>query len=343
MRSHEEQGQRWLVVAFVLVLGLQGFALAERLAGGSVRAIAPWLPFLGLQLGMMCATWLGHRWARWILCLLLVREVLLSFQLVLNFSNVGLVLAFSIYLVALRLLSLGNVGEFVRHQNRKHRMSTSTEAGQLPEKAAFWSLMGPAIAVVILLSSQPVPRNGYDAGAWLGLGAMAALLAGMASGIIGMFTASHGRRSGPLRTAIAGTCLCAILGGLWIWAAAGWPEQLERARMAAARTTKEYLPIQTTTLQLEVADRIKREVGRMMNRRPQEFDAHKPLLAQGLDDLQLVELVLSMERAFQVKVPDARISNKTGDGSSMLTIEQLANVITAEMKNKVSTAAYQPE
>ena len=342
MRPEEEQGQRWLIVAFVLVLGLQGFAIAERLAMGNGRTILFWLPFLGLQFGMMCAAWLGHRWARWVLFLLLLREALLALQLTLNFSNIGMVIAFGIYLVALCLVGLGNVGDFVRQQSRKHQMSTHADPATLAEKAAFWSLMGPAIAVVILLSGSPVPRGGYDAGAMLGLAAVIALLAGTTTGIVGMFAASHGRRAEALRTAVAGTCLCGMLGGLWVWAAAGWPDQLERARMDLAQRTKHYLPIQTTVLQLEVADQIKVELGRILKRRPQEFDTRKPLMAQGLNDLQIVELVLAMERAFQVKVPDKRINSQTGEGST-LTIEQLADVIAAEMKNKVSAAAYGPD
>ena len=343
MRSEEEQGQRWLIVAFILVLGLQGFAVAERLSVGHAPTVMRWLPFLGLQAGMMCAAWLGHRWARWVLFLLLVRDALMAFQLVLNFSNYGMVITFSIYLVALYLVSLGDVGEFVRHQHRKYQMGTGVERGQLAEKAAFWSVLCPALAVVILLSGQPTPRGGYDAGALLGLGAVTALVAGMAVGIIGVFAASQRRVPSVLRTAVIGTCLCAALGALWIWAAAGWPEHLERARTFAAQQTKAYLPIQTTVLQLEVAERIKSEVGRILQKRPQDFDPYKPLVAQGLNDLQLVELVLALERAFQVKVPDNRIGNKSGEGSSLLTIEQLAEVITAEMKSKVSTAAYEPE
>jgi acyl carrier protein len=134
-----------------------------------------------------------------------------------------------------------------------------------------------------------------------------------------------------------------MLGGLWMWAAAGWPDQLEHYRMLAAQQTKHYLPIQTTVLQLEVADRIKAELGRIANRPSGDFNTHKPLIAQGLNDLQLVELILAVERAFQVKVPDSRIGNKNADGTSLLTIDQLADAITAEMKNKVSTAAYEPE
>jgi hypothetical protein len=343
MRSEEEQGQRWLIVTCVLIIGLQGFAVAERLAMGNSQTVIRWLPFIALQIGMICATWLGHRWARWVLFLLLLREALLSFQLVLNFSNTGIVITFSIYLVALYLVALGDVGEFVRHQHRKHQMSSDVEPGKLAEKAAFWSLLCPAAAMAILLSGLPAPRGGYDAGALLGLGAAVALVAGVVFGVIGMFTASQRQLVGALRTAVAGTCLSGILGGLWIWAAAGWPEQLERARLAAVRHTKQYLPIQTTVLQLEVADRIKLELGRILNRSPQEFDPHKPMMAQGLNDLQLVELVLALEGAFQVKVPDSRIGSKTGEGSSTLTINQLADAIAREMKSKVSTAAYVPD
>lgn len=343
MRSEEEQGQRWLIVAFALVLGLQGFAIAERLAAGNPRMILPWLPFIALQAGMMCAAWLGHRWARWILFLLLIREALLSFQLVMNFSNLSVAITFSIYLVALCLLGLSNVGEFVRHQNRKHQMSTNADPGTLPEKAGFWSLMGPAIAVVVLLSSQPVPRGGYDASFLLALGAMVSLLGGLVMGIIAMFVASQSGLVSALRTGIAGTALCAVLGALWIWAAAGWPHELEHARMYAAQQTRQYLPIQTTVLQLEVADQIKTELGRIAHKRPQEFDLHKPLITQGLNDLQIVELVLAVERSFQVKVPDKRINSKNADGSSMLTIDDLADAITSEMKNKVSTTSYSPD
>lgn len=110
--------------------------------------------------------------------------------------------------------------------------------------------------------------------------------------------------------------------------------------MMAAQQTKHYLPIQTTVLQLEVVDRIKVELARILNKRPKDFDSHKPLVAQGANDLQIVELVLALERTFQVKVPDAQIAGKTADGSSTVTIEQLADAIAAEMKNKVSTAVY---
>ena len=343
MRSEEEQGQRWLIVAFILVLGLQAFAVAERLSVGHLQTVMRWLPFLGLQAGMMCAMWLGHRWARWVLFLLLLRDALLAFQIALNFSNYGVFITFSTYLVALYLVALGDVGEFVRHQHRKHQMSAGVEPFGLAEKAAFWSVLCPALAVVILLSGQPVPRGAYDASSLLGLGAVTALVVGVAIGIVGIFAASQRRAATVLRTAVIGTGLCGALGGVWIWAAAGWPEQLERARMYATQQAKQYLPIQTTVLQLEVADRIKAEVGRILNRRPQDFDPYKPLIAQGLNDLQIVELVLALERAFQVKVPDNRIGTKTDEGSSLLTIEQLADVITAEMKSKVSTAAYEPD
>ena len=343
MRSGEEQGQRWLIVAYLLVLGLQVFAVAERLAMDQWPTVRTWLPFLGLQMGTMCAAWLGHRWARWILFLLLLREALLSFQMALNFSNSGLVITFSIYVVALYLVGLRDVGDFVRHQHRAHQMGAEPNPGKLAEKAAFWSVMLPAVAVVILLSGQPVPRGGYDAGALLGFAAVVALLAGVTLGIVAIFAAYQRQLTVPLRTAGAGTCLCGMLGGLWIWAAAGWPNQLEHYRMLAAQQTKHYLPIQSTVLQLEVADRIKAELGRIANRPPGDFNTHKPLIAQGLNDLQLVELILAVERAFQVKVPDSRIGSKNPDGTSLLTIDQLADAITAEMKNKVSTAAYEPE
>src|SRR5881394_969880 len=206
MRSEEEQGQRWLIVAYLLVIALQVFAVIERLRMGSLNTVVRWLPFLALQLGMMCATWLGHRWARWILFLLLLREALLSLQLVLDFSNAGMVVTFSIYLVALYLVGLRDVGDFVRHEHRRHQMSAELEPASLAEKSAFWSLMLPAVAMVILLSGQPVPRGGYDSGPLLGLGATVALVGGVIAGIVGMFASSQRQLVGVLRTAVAGTC-----------------------------------------------------------------------------------------------------------------------------------------
>jgi len=346
LRSEEEQGQRWLIVACVLVIGLEVFAVIERLRMGVLNTPVFWILFLGiiaLQIGMMCAAWLGHRWARWILFLLLLREALLSFQLVLNFSNTAIVISFAIYLVALCLIGLPDVGRFVRQQYRKHQMGGQLGEAGLAEKSAFWSLICPAAAMLILLSGQPVPRGGYDAGPLLGLSAIAALVAGGVTGITGIFASSQRQLVGVLRAAVAGTCLCGILGSMWIWAAAGWPEQLERARLMALRQTKHYLPIQTTVLQVEVADRIKAELGRILNREPEDLDTHRPMMAQGANDLQIVELVLAVERSFQVKVPDSRIGSRTGEGASALTIEQLADAVAAEMRNKVSTAAYGPD
>lgn len=343
MRTEEEQGQRWLMVAYLLVLGLQAFAVFERLKLGNVGTVVGWLPYLGLQIGMMCVAWLGYRWARWVLFLLLLREALLSFQIALNFYNTGMVITFAVYVVALSLVALRDVGEFVRHQHRKHRLSASGDTRGFGEKAAFWSLLGPGLAIVMMLSGQPVPRDGHDLGPLLAVGAVMALMVGAILGIVGIVLANQKQLVGTLRAAVAGTCVCGMLGSFWIWAAARWPEQLERARMMAAQQTKHYLPIQTTVLQLEVVDRIKVELARMLNKSPRDFDTYKPIVAQGANDLHIVELVLALERVFQVKLPDGRLATKSGEGTSMLTIDQLAGVVAAEMKNKVSTAAYAPE
>lgn len=343
MRTEEEQGQRWLVVAYALVLSLQAFAVFERLRMGNLAVVLGWLPYLALQLGMMCAAWLGYRWARWILFLLLLREALLALQMAINFYNAGMIITFGVYSVALCLVALRDVGEFVRHRHRKHRLSAQEAPRGLSEKAAFWSLLAPGLAMVMMLSGQPVPRDGYDLRGLLGLTSVLALMAGATMGIIGIVLGSQKSLVGTLRSAVAGTCVCGLLGSLWVWAAVRWPEQLERARTMAAQRTKHYLPIQTTVLRLEVAERIKVEVGRLLHRSPQEFDPYKPLMAQGANDLHIVELILALERIFQVKLPDGRIASKTEQGASTLTIEQLAQVIAAEMKNKVSTAAYEPE
>lgn len=340
MSTEAEQGQRWLMVAYALVLGLQLFAVGERLRLGNGETVMRWLPFLGLQFGMMCAAWLGFRWARWVLFLLLLRETLLSFQLVLNFSNTGMVITFGIYLVALYLIALRDVGDFVRYQHRRNQLGPPTETSGLGDKAVFWSWLCPGLAIVMMFSGQAPVRDGYNLAPLLGLISVVALVAGTVSGITAIFVGSQKELAGMLRAAIAGTFVCGMLGSLWIWAARGWPEKLERARLMAAQQTKHYLPIQTTVLQVEVVDRIKSELARMLKKSPGDFDTYKPLMAQGANDLHIVELVLTLERAFQVKVPDGRIASKTGEGSSLLTIDQLAEVIAAELKNKVSTAAY---
>jgi len=84
--------------------------------------------------------------------------------------------------------------------------------------------------------------------------------------------------------------------------------------------------------QEKTKERIRSEVARILNRDSAQIDVAKPLGAQGADELDIVEIVLAVEEAFEVKIPDKAIGEDLGDVTRSLTVQRLAEIVSKQQK-----------
>jgi acyl carrier protein len=85
---------------------------------------------------------------------------------------------------------------------------------------------------------------------------------------------------------------------------------------------------------LSAVDRVRSEVASILGKKADEIDISKPLVAQGADELDIVEIVMAVEEAFKVEIPDSVIGEKIGEVSKTLTVEKLAEVVSKQKKIK---------
>ena len=79
-----------------------------------------------------------------------------------------------------------------------------------------------------------------------------------------------------------------------------------------------------------VVDGVRSEVATILKKKANEIDVSKPLVAQGADELDIVEIVMAVEEAFKVEIPDSVIGEKIGEVSKTLTVEKLAEVVSKQ-------------
>ena len=84
----------------------------------------------------------------------------------------------------------------------------------------------------------------------------------------------------------------------------------------------------------QVVARVRSEVAAILKRDASQIDVTKPLAAQGADELDTVEIVMAVEEAFKVEIPDRGIGEKIDDVSKTLTVEKLAEIVSAQLKAK---------
>lgn len=65
-----------------------------------------------------------------------------------------------------------------------------------------------------------------------------------------------------------------------------------------------------------------------------KLDSQKPLGAQGADDLDIVEIIMAVEEAFKVEIPDSAIGKKPEEISKTLSIQKLADIVAAQTEKK---------
>jgi acyl carrier protein len=79
-------------------------------------------------------------------------------------------------------------------------------------------------------------------------------------------------------------------------------------------------------------ERVRSEVAKILKKDPAQIEVTKPLLALGADDLDIVEIVMAVEEAFKVEIPDSAIAGKGGEVSKSLTVQTLAEIVARQQK-----------
>jgi acyl carrier protein len=94
----------------------------------------------------------------------------------------------------------------------------------------------------------------------------------------------------------------------------------------------------SSTGQSRVIDKIQQEVAKILKKDAAQIDVRKPLGVEGADELDVVEIVMEVEEAFDVSIPDSALGDKPGEIAKTLTVQKLADIVAREMeKQKTAT------
>jgi acyl carrier protein len=86
--------------------------------------------------------------------------------------------------------------------------------------------------------------------------------------------------------------------------------------------------------QQQVVEKVRAEVATILKKDAAKIDVAKSLVEQGADELDIVEIVMAVEEAFKVEIPDSAIGETTGEVSKTLTVEKLAEIVSAQRKTR---------
>ena len=106
------------------------------------------------------------------------------------------------------------------------------------------------------------------------------------------------------------------------------------AALAAGVLNAPPVPAAAPVALVEILDRVRAEAARQLGRKKGDIELARPLFSQGLDELDLVELVMTLEEAYEVEIPDADIAPAGMDSMTTLTVQRLAEVVDAQLKKK---------
>ena len=84
----------------------------------------------------------------------------------------------------------------------------------------------------------------------------------------------------------------------------------------------------------QTVDRVRSEVATILKKDSAQIDVTKPLAAQGADELDIVEIVMAVEEAFKVEIPDSAIGENVGEVTKTLTVQKIAEIVSRQQKAK---------
>lgn len=79
---------------------------------------------------------------------------------------------------------------------------------------------------------------------------------------------------------------------------------------------------------------VRSEVAKVLKKDAAKIDVAKPLVAQGADELDIVEIVMALEETFKVKIPDGALGKTVGEASKTLTVQKLTEIVSTQQKAK---------
>lgn len=84
----------------------------------------------------------------------------------------------------------------------------------------------------------------------------------------------------------------------------------------------------------QTVERVRSEVATILKKDSAQIDITKPLVAQGADEVDIVEIVMAVEEAFKVEIPGGAIGENVGEVSKTLTVQKLADIVTGQQRTK---------
>jgi acyl carrier protein len=84
----------------------------------------------------------------------------------------------------------------------------------------------------------------------------------------------------------------------------------------------------------EVVERVRAEVATILKKDSKQIDVTKPLVAQGADELDIVEIVMAVEEVYKVEIPDSAIGKDIREVSKTLTVQKLAEIVVKQQNKK---------
>jgi acyl carrier protein len=84
----------------------------------------------------------------------------------------------------------------------------------------------------------------------------------------------------------------------------------------------------------QTVERVRSEVATILKKDSAKIDVSKPLVAQGADELDIVEIVMALEETFKVKIPDRALGKDVKEISTTLTVQKLAEIVARQQKTR---------
>jgi acyl carrier protein len=84
----------------------------------------------------------------------------------------------------------------------------------------------------------------------------------------------------------------------------------------------------------DIVARVRLQAATVLKKDASEIEITKPLVAQGADDLAMVEIIMGLEDSFDVEISERSVGDKIETASKTLTVERLAQIVSNSDKRK---------